>query len=321
MSQGKCRRAAPQESGSWRSSASLQPRRHGDAWGRRRKSAPEFRVADTEEGLRATGRGGSAGRDQEAEEETGKKSEEERDAETEHQDEIGRSAESEREGEARRSANPGHQGNEEEEKSEEPHREETEDATACHGPGGSWLDKVRHIPGARQCPADFLSRCPDSSGLYQSRSWEGVCRRAAPQESGSWRSSASLQPRRHGDAWGRRRKSAPEFRVADTEEGLRATGRGGSAGRDQEAEEETRKKSEEERDAETEHQDEIGRSAESEREGEARRSANPGHQGNEEEEKSEEPHREETEDATACHGPGGSWLDKDGSNVAEKVSS
>ncbi|KAJ1160333.1 hypothetical protein NDU88_000835 [Pleurodeles waltl] len=144
------RRAAPQESGSWRSSASLQPRRHGDAWGRRRKSAPEFRVADTEEGLRATGRGGSAGRDQEAEEETGEKREEERDAETDHQDEIGRSAESEREGEARKSANPGHQGNEEEEKSEEPHREETEDATACHGPGGSWLDKVRALVKGRK---------------------------------------------------------------------------------------------------------------------------------------------------------------------------
>ncbi|KAJ1155421.1 hypothetical protein NDU88_008151 [Pleurodeles waltl] len=166
-----CRRAAPQESGSWRSSASLQPRRHGDAWGRRRKSAPEFRVADTEEGLGATGRGGSAGRDQEAEEETGEKSEEERDAETDHQDEIGRSAESEREGEARRSANPRHQGNEEEEKSEEPHREETEDATACHGPGGSWLDKVRALVKGRK-------RDPGREGVggegRTKKGWKGV---------------------------------------------------------------------------------------------------------------------------------------------------
>ncbi|KAJ1186485.1 hypothetical protein NDU88_003266 [Pleurodeles waltl] len=136
---------APQESQSWRSSNAspdLQPRRHGDAWGRRRKSAPGFRVADIEEGRSGTGQHCSSGRDTEAEGETIRQREKERDAEPDHAEET------------ERSANPGHQGREREEKTEEPPREETEDATARHGPGGSWLDKKQtsayppHLPAA-----------------------------------------------------------------------------------------------------------------------------------------------------------------------------
>ncbi|KAJ1090758.1 hypothetical protein NDU88_003887 [Pleurodeles waltl] len=37
-----------------------------------------------------------------------------------------------------------------------------------HVPGGTWLTKG---------PADYLSRFPDPSALYQSRSWDGVCSR------------------------------------------------------------------------------------------------------------------------------------------------
>ncbi|KAJ1165072.1 hypothetical protein NDU88_005502 [Pleurodeles waltl] len=41
--------------------------------------------------------------------------------------------------------------------------------------------QVRHIPGAQQGPADYLSRFPCSSSvLEQDRSWDGVCDRAVP---------------------------------------------------------------------------------------------------------------------------------------------
>ncbi|KAJ1209858.1 hypothetical protein NDU88_005230 [Pleurodeles waltl] len=46
-----------------------------------------------------------------------------------------------------------------------------------HVPGGAWLTKIHHIPGALQGPADYLTRFPDPSALYQSRSWDGVCSR------------------------------------------------------------------------------------------------------------------------------------------------
>ncbi|KAJ1214468.1 hypothetical protein NDU88_002087, partial [Pleurodeles waltl] len=129
-----CRRA-PEETPSWRSpnaSPDRQPRRHGDASGRRRKSAPEFRVAESEEGHGGTRWLCSSGRETDPERETAEKSETRRNGEPDAPRE-----------ETERSANPGYSRGEPKEGTEEPPREETEDATACHGPGGSWLDKVR----------------------------------------------------------------------------------------------------------------------------------------------------------------------------------
>ncbi|KAJ1200576.1 hypothetical protein NDU88_004399 [Pleurodeles waltl] len=50
--------------------------------------------------------------------------------------------------------------------------------------------QIRHIPGALQGPADFLSRFPDPSVLYQSRSWDGVCSRLSmnpAHDASEWR--------------------------------------------------------------------------------------------------------------------------------------
>ncbi|XP_069075236.1 cilia- and flagella-associated protein 251-like [Pleurodeles waltl] len=64
-------------------------------------------------------------------------------------------------------------------------RDQQEDRhSASHDPGGSWLNKVRHIPGPQQAPADYLSRFPDSTTvLEQDRSWGEVCDRAFPAQS------------------------------------------------------------------------------------------------------------------------------------------
>ncbi|KAJ1115361.1 hypothetical protein NDU88_003585 [Pleurodeles waltl] len=145
---GRCRRA-PQESQSWRSSNASpdrQPRRHGDASGRRRKSAPEFRVVESEEGHSGTRRDSSSRRNTDPEGETTEKREKERNGEPDAREET------------EKSVNPEYPGRETEERTEEPPREETEDATACHGPGGSWLDKetcrqdtgTRHLEGKRK---------------------------------------------------------------------------------------------------------------------------------------------------------------------------
>ncbi|XP_069071933.1 uncharacterized protein [Pleurodeles waltl] len=147
--------------------------------------------------------------------------------------------------------------------------------------------EVRHIPGSRQCPADFLSRCPDSSVLYQSRSWEGVCRRASlasPTDVTHWRSPDAfpdLRPRRQGNAWRRRRQSAPDFRVAGIfKERDAAIERG-----EQEEKTEPRRYH---RPREPE-----GKPARTDPDWkEAAGGTRPG------------------EDETACHGPGGSWLHK-----------
>ncbi|KAJ1141100.1 hypothetical protein NDU88_007435 [Pleurodeles waltl] len=75
----------------------------------------------------------------------------------------------------------------------------------------------------------------------------------APEEFQSWRSSNASpdqQPRRHGDASGRRRKSAPEFRVAESEEGHSGTRRDSSSGRITDPEGETSEQRETERNAE-----------------------------------------------------------------------
>ncbi|KAJ1081021.1 hypothetical protein NDU88_001208 [Pleurodeles waltl] len=150
-----------------------------------------------------------------------------------------------------------------------------------------------------------ISRLEDEAGARQS-SREMMekqledCRRA-PEEAQSWRSpnaSPDRQPRRHGDASGRRRKSAPEFRVAESEEGHSGTRRDSSSGRNTDPEGETTEKREKERNGEPDAREET------------ERSVNPEYPGRETEERTEEPPREETEDATACHGPGGSWLDK-----------
>ncbi|KAJ1104756.1 hypothetical protein NDU88_002165 [Pleurodeles waltl] len=165
-----CRRA-PQESQSWRSSNAspdLQPRHHGDASGRRRKSAPEFRVAESEEGHNGTGRDSSSGRNTEREGETTEKREKERNGEPD----LGEETE--------RSVNPGYPGREREERTEEPPREETEDATACHGPGGSWLDKLaeEHLNVlAPNCGLSIITVCLDNAvrgGALRVVCWDGI---------------------------------------------------------------------------------------------------------------------------------------------------
>ncbi|KAJ1188782.1 hypothetical protein NDU88_005539 [Pleurodeles waltl] len=132
-----CVSLAPEEFQSWRSSNASpdqQPRRHGDASGRRRKSAPEFRVAESEEGHSGTRRDSSSGRITDPEGEMSEQRETKRNAEPDPREET-------------------------EERTEEPPREETKDATACHGPGGSWLDKIH----AHHTQA---SEDPCSTGTY-----------------------------------------------------------------------------------------------------------------------------------------------------------
>ncbi|KAJ1143183.1 hypothetical protein NDU88_009494 [Pleurodeles waltl] len=134
MHSAYCKRA-PEEFQSWRSSNASpdqQPRRHGDASGRRRKSAPEFRVAESEEGHSGTRRDSSSERITDPEGETSEQRETERNAEPDPREET-------------------------EERTEEPPREETKDATACHGPGGSWLDKAEGVTFPR---LDLAYRSP-----------------------------------------------------------------------------------------------------------------------------------------------------------------
>ncbi|KAJ1204527.1 hypothetical protein NDU88_008304 [Pleurodeles waltl] len=73
--------------------------------------------------------------------------------------------------------------------------------TDRHAPGGTWLTKIRHIPGALQGPVDFLSRFPDPSVLYQSRSWDGVCSRLSmnpAQDASEWRLPRGIRKEKDG---------------------------------------------------------------------------------------------------------------------------
>ncbi|KAJ1119550.1 hypothetical protein NDU88_007735 [Pleurodeles waltl] len=73
--------------------------------------------------------------------------------------------------------------------------------TDRHAPRGTWLTKIRHIPGALQGPADFLSCFLHPSVLYQSQSWDGVCSRLSmnpAHDASEWRLPRGVRGEKNG---------------------------------------------------------------------------------------------------------------------------